>query len=79
MGPLSLLKRFSDITVWKQGGQRAPHKPLLVLYAIGKMLRGEGRLIPFADVDRDLKKLLIEFVVGVYGTGMILCVSFLRA
>jgi len=61
MDPQGLLKRFSDITVWKQGGQRAPHKPLLALYAIGRMLQGEGRLISYADVDRDLKKLLIEF------------------
>lgn len=61
MGAQNLLKHFSNITLWKQGGQRAPHKPLLVLYAVGKMLRGEGRLISYAEVDRDLKKLLIEF------------------
>ena len=57
----SIGKRFFGITMWQKGGVRAPHKPLLVLYAIGKLQRGEGRLIPFADVDRDLKKLLIEF------------------
>lgn len=52
---------FSGITVWKRGGQRAPHKPLLVLYAIGRLLRGEGRFVSYFDVDRDLKRLLVEF------------------
>jgi len=52
---------FSNITVWKKGAQRAPHKPLLTLYALGKNLRREGRLIPFCEIDRDLRKLLEEF------------------
>lgn len=58
---MDLRKRFNDITVWKKGGQRAPHKPLLALYALGRCLRGEGRLVAFADVDRELRKLLEEF------------------
>ncbi|MGE5306496.1 MAG: hypothetical protein ACM3TN_24570 [Alphaproteobacteria bacterium] len=53
--------RFNSITVWKRGGERAPHKPLLALYAIGRVLRGEARMAPYADVDRDLGKLLMEF------------------
>jgi putative restriction endonuclease len=52
---------FEKITVWKRGGQRAPHKPLLALYALGRCYRKEGRLISYSDVDRILKKLLIEF------------------
>lgn len=52
---------FSKITVWKRGGQRAPHKPLLALYAIGRYLLGENRLISYGDVDRDLRRLLMEF------------------
>ena len=53
--------RINRLNVWKQGGQRAPHKPLLLLYALGRSLRGEGRLMPYAEVDRDLRKLLAEF------------------
>jgi len=30
-----LLKRFSNVTVWKKGDKRAPHKPLLILYMPG--------------------------------------------
>ena len=39
----------------------APHKPLLAIYAIARLLRGQPRMIPYAKVDRDLVKLLIEF------------------
>lgn len=53
--------RISRLNVWKRGDQRAPHKPLLLLYALGRCLRGEDRLISYKDVDRDLGKLLLEF------------------
>ena len=32
----TVLKRFEVLNIWKQGDQRAPHKPLLVLYALGR-------------------------------------------
>src|SRR5262245_53672563 len=40
MGHESILKRFDRLNVWSRGGQRAPHKPLLVLYALGRLSRG---------------------------------------
>ena len=40
-------KRFDDLSIWKQGDQRAPHKPLLVLYALGRWQSGaDGRRLP---------------------------------
>ena len=42
MDPGELPRRFDGLTVWKQGDQRAPHKPLLVLYALG-LWQGGGR------------------------------------
>jgi putative restriction endonuclease len=54
-------ERLNNLTVWRRGGERAPHKPLLAIYAIGRLLRGEPRMIPYAEVDRDLAKLLMEF------------------
>ncbi len=57
----SILQKFENLNLWKRGGERAYHKPLLVLYAMGKLLRGEGRLIPYAAIDEDLGKLLTEF------------------
>jgi putative restriction endonuclease len=61
MKTLDIKKIFKNLTVWKKGGQRAPHKPLLALYALGRNQRGEGRLISYSEVNRDLKKLLMEF------------------
>jgi putative restriction endonuclease len=52
---------FEKITVWKRDGQRAPHKPLLALYALGRCYRKESRLTRYSDVDPVLKRLLIEF------------------
>ena len=51
MHPTDLRRQFADIAVWKRGSERAPHKPLLLLYALAKCGRGEDRLIPYADVD----------------------------
>jgi putative restriction endonuclease len=52
---------FTHITVWKRGAERAPHKPLLLLYALGKCQRGESRAIPYAEVDPALQRLLRTF------------------
>jgi putative restriction endonuclease len=52
---------FSSIEVWRRGGERAPHKPLLLLYALARCARGKPREIPFRQVDPDLKQLLHEF------------------
>ena len=57
-----ILQKFEDLRQWGSGGERAPHKPLLVLYAIGKLLRGEDRFISYVDdIEENLKNLLKEF------------------
>ncbi len=61
MTPEELKQRVRQIVVWKRGEQRAPHKPLLLLYALGRLVNFDQRLIPFADVDRELRSLLLEF------------------
>jgi putative restriction endonuclease len=48
------------LNVWKQGDQRAPHKPLLVLYALGRWQRGRPE-VSFAEVEPELTSLLQEF------------------
>jgi putative restriction endonuclease len=57
----SVLHRFDKLNVWSRGDRRAPHKPLLVLYALGRWSRGEAAYIPFKQVDADLTGLLKEF------------------
>lgn len=49
------------IHTWKRGGQRAPHKPLLLLLALGRIQRGQDRFVPFAAVEDDLRSLLRDF------------------
>ena len=61
MHPDDLRRRFANIAVWKRGSERAPHNPLLLLYALAKCSRGEASQIPYADVDERLRDLLIEF------------------
>ena len=61
MGRESIIQKFQDLNLWKSGEKRAPHKPLLVIYAIGKLLQGENRLIPYSEIDEKLGNLLKEF------------------
>ncbi|MCG9129295.1 hypothetical protein JT359_17035, partial [Candidatus Poribacteria bacterium] len=53
--------RFKKLKVWQNGDERAPHKPLLVLYAIGKLLKGEDRFISYAEIEGELRNLLKDF------------------
>jgi putative restriction endonuclease len=55
-----IIKRFDELGVWKQGDQRAPHKPLLVLYALGRWQRGQAE-VAFQEAEPKLKDLLREF------------------
>lgn len=50
-----------DLNTWRRGKERAPHKPLLVLWAIGRCLRGEARLVEYGVVHEELKSLLLRF------------------
>ncbi|MBD3278794.1 MAG: restriction endonuclease [Candidatus Aegiribacteria sp.] len=61
MNKEEVLELFRNLKVWKKGDKRAPHKPLLLLYALGRLQRGESGPIPFEDVDQKVGKLLDEF------------------
>src|SRR3954454_12144472 len=56
----AILKRFDDLGIWRQGDQRAPHKPLLVLYALGRWQAGQ-KDVTFRQAEPDLTGLLREF------------------
>ncbi|WP_165068117.1 phosphorothioated DNA-binding restriction endonuclease [Paludisphaera rhizosphaerae] len=60
MSDEAVLKRFDELGIWRQGGQRAPHKPLLVLYALGRWQAGQ-KDVGFRQVETDLTALLREF------------------
>ncbi len=56
-----IIDRFAGVTMWRANGQRAPHKPLLILWSLARLQRGESRLVQFADLDGPFKKLLRDF------------------
>ena len=56
-----VLARFRSLRLWRSNGRRAPHKPLLALWAIGRCLSGQERMAPFDVVDRELGDLLRTF------------------
>jgi putative restriction endonuclease len=49
------------LRTWTRGKQRAPHKPLLLLLALGRLQRGCDRLVAFREVEKPLADLLREF------------------
>ena len=55
------LKKIERINVWQRRGERAPHKPLLLLLALGRVLRMEERLAPYMQVESRLTDLLKNF------------------
>ena len=60
----AIIQKFEQLRVWRNAGERAPHKPLLVLYAIGKLLRDGMYCLPYAEIDEKLGNLLKEFGPG---------------
>jgi putative restriction endonuclease len=57
----AFLERIQALNVWRQGGQRAPHKPLLLLYALARVSRAEDRLVSYEEASAPLRRLLAEF------------------
>ena len=57
----TLLHRFRTLHVWKRHGRRAPHKPLLLLLALGRVLNGRERLVSYGQIEDRMKELLQRF------------------
>ncbi len=55
------IKRFAGIRVWKRGDRRAPHKPLLILFMLGRVQRKESRMVSYSEVAEPLQRLLDDF------------------
>jgi putative restriction endonuclease len=56
-----LLEKIQKLNIWTSGDQRAPHKPLLLLIALSRIANGEGRLVPFSEIEKTLEDLLRDF------------------
>lgn len=55
------LARLAKLSVFQRGGVRAPHKPLLLLFALGRVHRRDERLVGYLEVDRRVGELLREY------------------
>jgi putative restriction endonuclease len=55
--PAPQVQRLLAIATFQRHGQRAVHKPLLLLDALGRYAQGSGRLIPFAEFALDLPQM----------------------
>ncbi|HEM6700146.1 TPA: HNH endonuclease [Citrobacter amalonaticus] len=61
MGSIQMLQQaIADMTIWRKGEQRAPHKPLLLLYVLAGYQQGHGRLFDYASEVRDNLRSLLE-------------------
>lgn len=45
-----VLDELTNVTQWKRGGERAPHKPMLPLLALARCSRGESREAAYCDI-----------------------------
>lgn len=57
----TLLSRIDKLNVWQRGSERAPHKPLLLLLALGRLSRGLTSPALYEELGPDLERLLREF------------------
>ncbi|MFB6440075.1 phosphorothioated DNA-binding restriction endonuclease [Streptomyces sp. NPDC056411] len=55
------LERVGRLRQWARGGVRAPHKPLLMLYALGRFRRDPGGTMRYSEVEQDLRELLADY------------------
>jgi predicted restriction endonuclease len=56
-----ILKLFSSINCARLGDGYAPHKPILILLLLERILNGHGNNFTFAELDHDLKKWLEKY------------------
>ncbi|MGI6424594.1 MAG: phosphorothioated DNA-binding restriction endonuclease [Tepidanaerobacteraceae bacterium] len=61
MDSTELKERIKNLSIWKRGEERAPHKPLLILMALGQLQSKNKRFLPYKEVRKSLTELLIEF------------------
>ncbi|WP_217242888.1 phosphorothioated DNA-binding restriction endonuclease [Streptomyces sp. AC555_RSS877] len=55
------LERTAKLRQWARNGMRAPHKPLLLLYALGRFQEDAEGELRYSAVEADLQRLLTEY------------------
>ncbi|MHA4817112.1 phosphorothioated DNA-binding restriction endonuclease [Streptomyces aculeolatus] len=54
-------ERIAKLRQWSRSGTRAPHKPLLLLYALGRFQEDADGGLRYTAVEGDLQRLLTEY------------------
>ncbi|MFJ3667352.1 phosphorothioated DNA-binding restriction endonuclease [Streptomyces sp. NPDC090106] len=55
------LEHTATLRQWSRNGTRAPHKPLLLLYALGRFQEDSDSELRYSAVEDDLRRLLTEY------------------
>lgn len=55
------IKRVSTLRQWTSNGLRAPHKPLLMLYALGRFQQCQDQALRYSDIEQDMRELLQDY------------------
>ena len=58
---MSFREKVDQLTVWSQDGERAPHKPLLLLLVLARRSQRLPDEVSFAEIEEKLTDLLVEF------------------
>jgi len=62
MTPNELRQAVLGVKRWSRSDQRAPNKPLMMVYALAKYVQGHKQMFSFEDeVERDVNELLKRF------------------
>jgi putative restriction endonuclease len=61
MTPDEIIELFSNLNIWRLGDKRAPNKPLLILFALGKLQSENTKRLSFAKCEDSYRNLLQEF------------------
>lgn len=54
-------ERVGNLKVWARGGERAPHKPLLLLYSLARLRATGTTRATYKEAEPHLTRLLEEF------------------
>ena len=61
LGSDEILTKFRNLRVWTRHGTRAPYKPMLAIWAIGRCLNGQPRFTSFDAAHLELTRLIRLF------------------
>lgn len=56
-----IINAFDRIKSWLRGAERAPHKPLLILLALGEIQNGNTNFLKYKEIEDRLSNLLVDF------------------